>query len=153
MREKRSLENAELSQMRYRKNLTCTSNNSPLKLGIEGVKEEILFVGQSSGMDSMNLHESVGYHIIQGTRNGNEDWKNDGARESFDTSHEEAETDSEFENDRLCVCCLETIAIMALLPCQHVCICGNCSVRLSHCPICRAFIDHRFRIQYVDKTD
>ena len=148
MREKRSFESSSLSQMQYQKNLICTGNDSSLRVGIERVKEESSFLGQS-----LNQHESVGNDIIDGTRNGKEEWNNDGAGESFYTSNEEAETDSEFENDRLCVCCRERIAIMALLPCRHVCICGHCSVRLSNCPICRAFIDHRFRIQYVDKSD
>lgn len=40
-----------------------------------------------------------------------------------------------------CAVCLEAPKQVILRPCKHLCVCANCSARLSKCPICMAHIE------------
>ena len=39
-----------------------------------------------------------------------------------------------------CVVCLEKASAIILIPCGHVCVCYNCSLPLTECPMCRTGI-------------
>ncbi|KAJ1482268.1 hypothetical protein T484DRAFT_1952444 [Baffinella frigidus] len=50
---------------------------------------------------------------------------------------------------RACVVCLERLAVMALLPCGHRCVCARCSdggALRSVCPMCRADVENAVRV-------
>ncbi|XP_054154006.1 cell growth regulator with RING finger domain protein 1-like [Oppia nitens] len=56
---------------------------------------------------------------------------------------------SEFEShtQQLCVICQSSLVSVALLPCRHSCLCGQCFQRVDNCPICRLSITSFFRIR------
>lgn len=57
---------------------------------------------------------------------------------------------SKISDDRFCVICQERQKCILLLPCRHVCMCDQCTIRLelynNVCPICRNDIDDTMRI-------
>ncbi|KAJ1483032.1 hypothetical protein T484DRAFT_1801914 [Baffinella frigidus] len=53
------------------------------------------------------------------------------------------------ERGRSCVVCLERLAVMALLPCGHRCVCARCydgGALRGVCPICRAAVESAVRV-------
>ncbi|KAK6168965.1 hypothetical protein SNE40_020109 [Patella caerulea] len=65
------------------------------------------------------------------------------------TSQEDEEYSSLVEENRnlkeqrLCKICLEKEVSIIFLPCGHVCCCGECSLSVQLCPICRKEIENR----------
>ena len=45
-----------------------------------------------------------------------------------------------------CVVCMDANKDTLLLPCMHLCVCGQCASALSHCPICRGEVDDKKRV-------
>lgn len=45
-----------------------------------------------------------------------------------------------------CVICLENKCNIIFLPCGHVCACWNCEAGLTECPLCRATIVQKVRL-------
>ena len=41
------------------------------------------------------------------------------------------------EDDKLCIICFDKLKEYAIVPCGHLCTCGDCSERLRNCPVCR----------------
>ncbi len=56
--------------------------------------------------------------------------------------------DQEDDESNECVICLESLAIMAIIPCGHKCLCENCHSKMFNlsCPICRKSIEKICRI-------
>ena len=44
------------------------------------------------------------------------------------------------QEQKLCVICLDKERDMVLTPCFHLCVCTECSVPLTSCPLCRNVI-------------
>lgn len=58
----------------------------------------------------------------------------------------------DFEEEVLCVICKETRKNTLFIPCNHLCVCLDCSPKVeSECPICRQAIEGRQRIYAFDK--
>lgn len=54
------------------------------------------------------------------------------------------DTNIELSESQLCVVCKNNPKEIILLPCGHVCICGDCNDDITHkCPICRTEISNR----------
>ena len=52
-------------------------------------------------------------------------------------SHVIEETTPRSKEQKLCVVCLDKERVMVLTPCFHLCVCTECSVPLTSCPLCR----------------
>lgn len=49
-----------------------------------------------------------------------------------------------------CVVCLDAQAKHAMVPCGHLCVCGDCAKQsLNDCPVCRGKVDNVIRIYWV----
>ncbi|CAL4107191.1 unnamed protein product, partial [Meganyctiphanes norvegica] len=46
------------------------------------------------------------------------------------------------EDIRLCKICMDTELEVVFLPCAHMATCSSCALTQTHCPICRAQINH-----------
>ncbi|ESO94731.1 hypothetical protein LOTGIDRAFT_203896 [Lottia gigantea] len=53
------------------------------------------------------------------------------------------EENRNLKDQRLCKICLENEISIIFLPCGHVCCCGECSMSVKACPICRNDIERR----------
>ena len=49
---------------------------------------------------------------------------------------------------KLCVVCMENQPTVVLMPCKHLCLCGECSQSptMKKCPMCRKSIENRLEI-------
>jgi len=52
------------------------------------------------------------------------------------------------EDQSCCVICTEESKTVLLLPCRHLCVCRECSVRseLTNCPLCRTYITEKIGV-------
>ena len=50
------------------------------------------------------------------------------------------ESHARSKEQKLCVICLDKERVMVLTPCFHLCVCIECSVPLTSCPLCRNVI-------------
>ena len=50
------------------------------------------------------------------------------------------------DSARGCKICFSAKAVIAFVPCGHICACVNCSERLFHCPLCRTLITTSVRV-------
>jgi hypothetical protein len=48
--------------------------------------------------------------------------------------------------DHTCCVCADGSIGVALMPCAHLCVCGDCAATLAACPICRVDVTDRIRI-------
>jgi len=53
----------------------------------------------------------------------------------------------EERNDFSCVICLEMDRNILFLPCQHLCVCSECSTKLTKCPRCENVISEKLVAQ------
>lgn len=51
-------------------------------------------------------------------------------------------------NDKVCIVCYENEIKVLLKPCNHLCVCEKCSIRLEECPLCRKGIRDRDIVKY-----
>jgi hypothetical protein len=49
-------------------------------------------------------------------------------------------------NSNACTICWDHDAIVAAMPCGHLCLCEGCSNGMLECPICRTKIDQKVKI-------
>lgn len=54
----------------------------------------------------------------------------------------------ELKERSLCKVCYEEEACMLLVPCDHICVCEICALRLEMCPICKVPIDIRKKVYH-----
>ena len=45
-----------------------------------------------------------------------------------------------------CVVCLDAEATHVVVPCGHICLCGDCTQNLPHCPLCRTVVLQTMRV-------
>lgn len=45
-----------------------------------------------------------------------------------------------------CSVCMDEQTCVALMPCAHLCVCGDCAAALDKCPLCRGKIEQRIQI-------
>ncbi|WOL00954.1 putative BOI-related E3 ubiquitin-protein ligase 2 isoform X2 [Canna indica] len=57
-------------------------------------------------------------------------------REGFDDSHPAAESSCAGEDRGRCKMCRKNEVCVLLLPCRHLCLCGDCQPNVDKCPIC-----------------
>ena len=46
----------------------------------------------------------------------------------------------------VCCICMSTVRNHVLMPCFHMCVCGNCASRVGRCPVCREQVQQTHRI-------
>ena len=53
---------------------------------------------------------------------------------------------NEIEDATICKVCMENPLDTLITPCNHLCICKDCSKRVKNCPICRQLIKKKIRV-------
>ncbi|KAL6067114.1 Cell growth regulator with RING finger domain protein 1 [Balamuthia mandrillaris] len=65
---------------------------------------------------------------------------------SFSSTGSSAPSEDTVGEGLECLVCVERQKEILFRPCNHVCCCGTCGVRLSSCPMCRATITSQERV-------
>jgi len=55
-------------------------------------------------------------------------------------------TESFGTKPKRCVVCYNAKAEILIMKCRHLCICGDCSKRVTKCPLCRSNIENRLKV-------
>lgn len=50
------------------------------------------------------------------------------------------------KNSIECIVCYDQDINILLTPCNHICLCENCSLRITECPKCRSIITKRTKV-------
>ena len=68
---------------------------------------------------------------------------------------QEGKAEEGFEEEDVCVVCLCDPKTIAVKPCLHFCLCGDCAAGMptSKCPICRGPIKGFLRVGFDDEED
>ncbi|EKX42359.1 hypothetical protein GUITHDRAFT_73992 [Guillardia theta CCMP2712] len=68
-----------------------------------------------------------------------DDERGDSVKQEHGSSHRGSNTEeaASGNNQGECVICLEAPSKFALMPCGHLCLCGNCVGTVTRCPLCR----------------
>lgn len=60
-----------------------------------------------------------------------------------------SESSSDSVSEKKCVICLENMPDHIITTCWHKCLCYNCGIGITSCPICRAEYDHKTQLKKV----
>lgn len=88
---------------------------------------------------------SMGEVDLRHVRNNLQGWLSEVKNELFKRMVE-AKAVKATEEVRLCMICMDADRNALLMPCNHVCSCYGCAVKLSKCPICRRTVTGKDKI-------
>ena len=52
-----------------------------------------------------------------------------------------------FVSKKICIVCIENEICMIFRPCNHLCVCENCSEKINICPMCRQLITSKIKVK------